>query len=259
MKLLYNRVFKVNEINFGSPYKIDYEEKVEEKINKNSIELKNDKSSEEENDKENEENSEGILKNAKNNAKDIVSKANNDAKKIINKAKKDSEKIKKEVIDKSKKEGYEEGLLKGYEENKGIIEESEKIKNDIENIYENTVRGMEGEIINLVFNITEKVLGYEMEKNPKYIMKIIEKTLNQTNNLEDLVIKVSEDDYDYIKENEKDLYKEVEGINEINIVKDLNLKKGDCFIETEYGVIENSIKEKIKKIKENFFDIVEKI
>jgi flagellar assembly protein FliH len=252
---LFSRVLKVDQIDLGSPYTIDNLKNEDPEV----IDILQNMETKLSELSETDESTENILREAKFEAERTVEEARNIAKKIIDDANNEIDYLKKIEEEKARKIGYEEGLIKGYEENRSIIAKSEEIKHNMENLFLETVNSMEEEIVKLVLHISEKILNFEMDNNRAYIISLIENTLKKSNDREDLTIRVSNEDYDYINDNEKLIYKEVEGIKNINILMDTTLSKGSCIVETKYGFIDNSINKQLEKIRENFYEIIKGI
>jgi flagellar assembly protein FliH len=244
---LFNKVFKFNQVNIGEPVAID-------NIRKN---LKIDEPIIEENEifDENLLNEE-LIENGQIKAQKIVDEAKRTAEEIINRANNKAEDIKAMAFEEAKKEGYEVGLLKGYEENKAIIEESQRIRDDTESLFEDTVRSMEKELINFIIDIAEKVLDYEMENNEEYILGLINKSLKKTNERDEITIKLAKTDYDFIKMNELEMREKFVELNSWHLVVDEKLVKGDLLVETSYGTIDASMRKQIDIIKETFNSII---
>ena len=87
-------------------------------------------------------------------------------------------------------------------------------------------------------------------------MGVVRETILSCCNRENIVIKVSAEDYDYITANEDVLRTSIKGLNELEIKKDASLEKGSCVIETEYGSVDGSADIRLQRIRKAFFELL---
>lgn len=87
---------------------------------------------------------------------------------------------------------------------------------------------------------------------------MVRQALEKCSNREDLTIKVSSQDYDFLVENKEKLLSMIDGVGNLDIKRDPALKTGDCLVETSYGNIDAGVQTKIRKIEEAFLKIVGK-
>jgi flagellar assembly protein FliH len=246
---LFSKVVKVDEINIGSPYQIDRQQRI---IKNQTDELTNN----EVNNKDNKKEAEEIIENAKKEAEKIIKEAEKEKLNIINNAKKEIEELKKREIDKAKKSGYDDGNKKGYNEHQKKIKAAENKKIEAENLFNESVKGLEKDIIDLVINISENLLNYDMQKSKDYIKFRIKKAMEKTNDRDSLVIRVSKFDFEYLNENKDNLIKMIGDVKNLEVLKDDNLNAGDCIVESQYGSINNNLRKQFDLIKTSFNNLL---
>jgi flagellar assembly protein FliH len=251
---LYNKVFKSYQINnLNIPFKIvpvfkKEDEQIIDEANQEVPELKTvikNKSQE-------------MLSEANENAKLIIFEANIEADKIIEKAKIEAEEIKNLAYDSAYREGFAKAREDFQEENNSILSESEIIREQAKRDYDETVNNLEKDILKLVMEIARKVVGAELKTNSEVIVSIVKDALKRTNEKENIMIKVSQEDSEALKDNIHEIIGRETGITNVKLKKNLSLNKGDVIIETPYGSIDGSVEKKLSNIENVFNEFVAK-
>ena len=153
---------------------------------------------------------------------------------------------------------YSEGMEKAMAESNEILENARieaqriiqnaiQLKNNIEIDYKNTMEAMEKDIMDLVLEVAEKVIAKEIKK-PDYIVGLVAEAVDKAASKKDTILKVSEEDYEFIVENKDKILLNVEGFGEVEIVKEASLERGSCMVETNFGIIDGGIKTRMKQI-----------
>jgi len=161
---------------------------------------------------------------------------------------------------------YDEGIEKANIEANSIIEnarqeadrivaESIQIKNNIANDYKHSMESMEKEIVDLVLEVSQKVIEKEIEK-PDYIIGIVTDALDKAASKKDTILKVSEEDYEFIIENKEKLLFNIEGFGDVEVFKEASLERGSCLVETKFGIIDGSIKTRMQQIEQEVYRIL---
>lgn len=197
-----------------------------------------------------------IINKAKQKAESIITEARENADIIMEKTYKKSQII----IEESKQKGYEEGYKKGYEEGcitaEKIIEEANSIKREYLRNKAEYLKQLEKDIIELVVNISEKIINQKMDDDKEVIISVILKGLENLLVSDKVIIRVSKDDYDIVELAKERLLAEASLIEDIEIKIDNKLEKGGCIIETERGSVDVSIKTQIEAMRKTLKDIL---
>jgi len=185
--------------------------------------------------------------------KEIIENARKEAKTIIDNALKEKDKIINENFNKGYNEGFEKGYAEGKE--KALIEiehlksELELTKLQIFSKHDEMLKKAQEELFLILPKLIEKIIECEIEDN-KYLVKYIKNAIEQLSIRNNLTIRLSKDDYDFVSINLSNIIEGIEGINNIDIKTDISLKKGDIIVETPYGIIETGLNMRIKKIED---------
>lgn len=173
----------------------------------------------------------------------------------------EAEKEAVEIRDRAKKQGYDEGYTEGFEKGAkdGYTDGTNRIKameDETRLIVEQTKQDrlevlsqVEPEIVTLIGDITESLVADAAFNDPELIQLLIKKGLSDATILGDVIVFVSKEDYEEVERNKEEIVAEIEGLNEISVVKDASLKPMDCLIETTFGTIDCSLNEQMEGLK----------
>ena len=154
------------------------------------------------------------------------------------------------AFEQAQEDGYNAGYEKGRLESEQLVEEGKQIVIAAKEEKQKLIDELEPEMIDLVLKVCSKVISDEIHYNKDTILVLIRQTLAKASaDPEEIVIKVSELDYDHVVENKDLITANTITPEQVTIVKDLNLTIGSCVIETEFGSIRSSINEAFSAIK----------
>lgn len=188
--------------------------------------------------------------------KETINNANEEANKIISQAYEKSE----EIMEQSRQDGFLEGKNAGFEEGKAaadsIIHEALAIKKQAEANMSSLISELEEDIIKLTISTAEKILNKKIEEEYDTILNLIKLGLEKCAFTEDLVLRVSIDDYDFAISSKDKILALSQNINDIIIRQDKSLVKGSCIIDTPSGSIDSSIDTQFNQVKEMYEELL---
>lgn len=194
------------------------------------------------------------LKKIQNIQNEIIEKAHIEAENILEEAHMKASQIEKEAekngYDVGFKKGFEEGIKKGNFETNKIIDEAKKIKEVILIERSKLYDEYESDMVQIIIDCVEKLIDINMEDNNDLIINLIKKGMENYEASDKVIVRVCEKDYDYCIKNKEKIIKNIKFVDDINFVKDLSLKKGDCVINTPYGMINSGVLVQINTLKE---------
>ncbi len=177
---------------------------------------------------------------AKEEALCIISQAQCEASAIIAEA----EKRKTEIFNKSKEEGFDKGINEARKKCESEInnakKEAEQIIYSAKEEKKITIDSIRQEILDMSFDIAEKIIGIELDRNDKAFASLIENAVNKAGNADEINITLNEDDY----MKHTGLY---DNDNRISI--EPSLKKGEVKVYTEKGTIDAGVGKQLHKAK----------
>lgn len=199
-----------------------------------------------------EEAANSIIEDAKQMYQKIIEEANSEAKAAIEAAESEAQELMSASKETGYREGYESGYLEGRKEAQSVIDEAAELRKFLDDRKESIYKEAEEEVLQLVLEISKKVIGDELIQNNEVILSLVNMALQKCAFKKKLILKVSPQDSDFAIENKDRICMLVEGISDIDIVTDLSLSRGSCIIETPSGEINSSIDVQIKEIEKIF-------
>ena len=140
------------------------------------------------------------------------------------------ENAKKEGFSEGYKEGYDSGYKEGYEASEVLLQEANEIKTSVLAQYQTLMDHSEEELINLVLEVSQKILQKELEDDDDVIFNLVRTGLKRITQTEILNIRVSESDYINLVSMKKRILPLLDKVGDLVIIQDDNMKKGDCII-----------------------------
>lgn len=177
--------------------------------------------------------------------------------------KKGHEESLQEAYDKGFKKGYEDGIKQGYEEGlkKAENEITEKIANlnksieifskaiaEVADFKEQQIKLLMPQIIRLSLTIAEKLVAKKIEFDKEIIIPVLKEALSMVPHEEEkIVVKLNSEDYHLVlREIEKfEAFKD-----KLQLEASMEIKKGDCLIESRSVTVEAKLEEKLKEIED---------
>lgn len=240
-----SRIFKSNYVKVGTP----------KHLKSNAPEIKKEetpKAFEVHQAQSLEERANGIIEDAKQMYLRIIEEANQEAQKIKDTANQEKEAI----LEEAKEKGYNEGYIAGHDEGlndaEAIIQQAGELKLMLGARTEQIYTEAETEIMEMVLDISKKVLGQNIAENPDFIISLIKKAFEKCAFKDKLTIRVSELDYKYVNDSKEKIIMLTEGINDLEIYCDKALQKGSCIVETPSGEINAGIEVQMNEIQKAF-------
>ncbi len=158
-------------------------------------------------------------------ANEIIAKAEEKAKSIIEDAEK--------VFEERKQEGYDEGILEGK------LEASEKML-DTTLAAVDYLEHLEQSLVDIVQTAVRKVIGDIDDK--ERIVKVVQNALLKVHSQQKILVKVSPEDEKSLRESlELMLKSSPDTLSFLDIIADPRMKKGDCILESELGILDASL------------------
>ena len=238
-------VYKKNQINMGKPFQIRSSPR---KASFDEPELKKADDPEKK--------AADIIARAKEEASLIIQEAENEAKRLLDQAKAQVEEHILEAEQKAKEEGYRKGESLAQQHYQELLAEAEDFRNRAKTEYEETIRSLEHDIVELALNIARKVLESELETSRETILKIAGAAIDACLNRDRILLRVSADDYDYVSENIDRLKSMAGDIGELEIRRDQTLSRGSCIVDTGYGMVDGGWETKLEMVEQAFRELM---
>ena len=219
-----------------------------------------------------------IIERAKNEAFEIIKKKNEEAllikqkaddesKSIIEKAKLDAKNIESEIQDKetqilndARKRGYQdgwdEGINKGTDEVKRLIERVQIILDTAIQKRNEIFVETEQQIVGLVLLIAKKVIKVISENQKNVVINNVIQALRKLKSRGEVAIRVNLADLELTSQHKRDFIEMVEGIKSIKILEDSTVDRGGCIIDTDFGSIDARISSQLHEIEDKILELM---
>ncbi|MCR5106694.1 MAG: hypothetical protein K6B28_00880 [Lachnospiraceae bacterium] len=182
-----------------------------------------------------------IVENANAEAEDIINSANEERENILNNAVGEVQELKNAAASEGHEEGYRAGYDEGMKEIEALKEQIEAERTELREEYDRKYEALEPELVGILTDIYEHVLGISLSDNSEIVLNLMKETIRNIEGGKNYMIHVSTDDYAYVSAYREDLFNCVGGIDTLEVVEDITLKRSDCFIECESGIYDCSL------------------
>jgi flagellar assembly protein FliH len=178
-----------------------------------------------------------------------LQQASEQAEAIINDAQNQAEEIKQGAIEQGHQEGYDAGYQEGMAAVESLKADIEAQRDGLEKEYQMLVDELEPEMVDVLTQIYEHVLGIELRDDKGIILHLLKNTLSRIEPGNDLIVHVSSDDYDEVMDEKEALNACVTSPNTtMEIIEDPLLKENECMIESDSGVFDCSLGVELSEI-----------
>ncbi len=164
----------------------------------------------------------------------------------------------KEIQEQAYNEAYNLGLLEGQE--KAYLEEKARIEKElshiqtliyeIKNIKTKMMSDNEKQIVKLCFYLAKRLFMKEIDTQEEYIAVVIRRTLEMVQSDEEINIRISQADKVWIDSYKETLFKELNLDASTRIEEDQKISRGGVVIETNHGVIDASVEQRLQKLEQ---------
>lgn len=193
-------------------------------------------------------NPENVLQQAKDKASELISDAKKQADTIVTEAMEQAELSEKNIMEEARMNGYREGINRATKEINETKAALAKEKADLEAEYDAKFESMESDLVNVITSIYEHIFDVELSSNREILVYLINNTLRKVEGGRNFIVHVSKEDYPFVSSQKKQLVTVGSASNTVDVVEDLNLAKGECFIETDGGIFDCGLGTQLKQL-----------
>ncbi len=159
------------------------------------------------------------------------------------------------AVEEGKRQGFEEGFKEG--KTSGIEEGKKEGLSQIEGQREEMLKGLaikaaqqeqeykerldalEPKMVETLTEIYEKVFQIELKNCKDLVVHLLSNTMHNLEGIKTFLIHVSKEDYPIVSMQKKEIIKGTNiAMENVDIVEDATLSKGECMIETESGIFD---------------------
>lgn len=191
---------------------------------------------------------EQMLAEANSQADAIIANANEQARSIIEAANSEAEGIKasayEEGMASGEARGYEEGLAKT---NQIEAELNEKIR-QVDEEFEAKIMELEPRFVELLTDIYSHVFSVDMSDRSELVLNMLNNAIHNIDGSKNFFLHVSKEDYEYVNSQKEVLLRGLASTCTVEVIEDMTLSQGNCFIEAESGIYDCGLDTQLKNI-----------
>ena len=166
-------------------------------------------------------------------------------------ARREAEAEKQGVLEAARKEGYEAGQLEVQQELSRMQGEFAAKEEQLAAEYEQKVRELEPLAAEVVVRLLDGLTGVLLENKKGIVTYLASKALSEADRSDTFLIKVSKEDFEEVRKSSDALRGLFEREVSLEVIQDILLKKGECLIETDSGIIDCSLGVQMEGLKED--------
>lgn len=198
-----------------------------------------------------------ILDEARRKAQQIVAEAQAEAKRLIEEIRLHANMAGAEAKERGFEEGKEEGRTQGREEYARLMMLARDLYIQAIKERERLLATAETELARLAIKVAERIIGQEVRSAGEVIMGVVRQALSGIKDREEVLIRVSPDDYHIVNEDRTALSRMVEGLKNFELVVDSKVEAGGCIIETNLGNVDARLSTQLAAVAAAFERVVQ--
>ena len=188
--------------------------------------------------------------NAKNEAaQKLIDEANEEAERIIAEANAKAEEIFAEAREKGMAEGSEAGYAEGMEKAAEKEREVEEKSVALDRAFEAKVAELEPKFVDTLTGIYSHVLGIDLTGRSETVLHLLQNTIRNIEGTKNYLVHVSGDDHEFVSEHRDDLAEGLGSSATGEVINDVTLTAGNCFVETDGGIFDCSLGTELELLK----------
>jgi flagellar assembly protein FliH len=164
---------------------------------------------------------------------------------IVDAAKRKAAAIENDAYEKGFAQGEKDGLEMGTKKNEKVFENIHGILKDL----------VDEKSLQLIDLVARKVVETTVSINSGAVKETVLKALMLAIDRSEITVRVSPDDFDYVKEIKPDFFEKIDGLKSITITSDASVSHGGCYVETKFGDIDARLEKQLDKISESILNV----
>ena len=160
----------------------------------------------------------------------------------------------KEAYALGQEEGRKEALARTEVEIKAGLDRFVDFLKKIESLKSDILAQNEAQLMDIVFFIASQIAMDEIKNKDDRIISVLKESMKSAQVDENILIRMSKEDYEEFQKLKDSLPKEIEYLKDASIEPQDDITPGGCIIETNFGVIDATLEERVKKVWETITD-----
>jgi flagellar assembly protein FliH len=145
-------------------------------------------------------------------------------------------------------EGQESAYREKNDELSSSLKKIDRAMQAIENLKTELVKQNEASLVTLVYQIASKIAMSELKERPEMILPIILEAAAGAQDEENVVIKLSHADLDFLENAKERLGQDFEFVKRAKLEGSDEIHSGGCIIVTNFGQVDATIEKRLEKV-----------
>ncbi len=159
--------------------------------------------------------------------------------------------------------GFDEGTQKAFEDKKAELESNitdfQTIAAHLLKIKEEMVHQNEAHIMKMIFEIASRLAFDHINDKQEIVLQLIKKSIEQAQAEESVNVRVSNVQLEFLQQAKQNPQRDLDFLKNVKFEGSDSISVGSCIVETNYGVIDASIEERISKLWAEFKQALPKV
>ena len=134
--------------------------------------------------------------------------------------------------------GYAEGTGKAREEQTAWLTEHETQQNIQRQQYEEKLRDMEPQLLDVILHVIEKVFHIQFSDKKEILLYLIGRAIDGTEGSQNFIIRAGKENYPYLHSHKEELAACVRADATLDVIADNLIEEDACMIETDGGIFD---------------------
>lgn len=157
---------------------------------------------------------------------------------------------KQQAYDRGFEEGKTQGVKLSEEKVVQAIMSFASVTEDLKRQQKKFFNQTEKAVLQLALAVAQRIIDCELAVNGQIVLNMVRRAIEHLVDKTNLLIKVSPEDLELIREHRQDWLMSAEGTGNLIIDADPTLKRGECVIETDSGQVNARIEKQLDVLKQ---------
>ena len=148
--------------------------------------------------------------------------------------------------------GYDEGRAKAIEDKSSELqrksEELDQLTANLFKIKEEMVYQNEAHIMRMIYEIATRLAFDHISEKQEVVLQLIKKSIEEAQADENVNVRVSNEQLEFLEKIKLNPTRDYEFLKQVKFEGSDSISVGSCIVETNYGVIDARIEERVKKL-----------
>lgn len=148
--------------------------------------------------------------------------------------------------------GFEEGHKKAAAEKAEELQQKSQMLDQLfesmQQIKEEMVRQNEAHIMKMIYEVATRLAFDHVNENQDLVLKVIKKSIEDAQADENVNVLVSPEQFEFLEQIQQSAGRENDFLKKVKFVASESVSIGSCIVETNYGVIDSRIEERVSKL-----------